>query len=192
MVLLGALLLVFALYIGVQPRIHWNAHLPAVNLEWVLRDFVFLLQGDYGEGTIGKLRGMVIFPEDSEVWLLGRLSTFDSERVLTDIGYLRILWAVGVVGSALFYGAGLMMFRVLLDMSVDPVQKKVLLLLAVIAATIEAKEPFFSDLRFSTVYVTIFCFHALRSPPLEGCEGSSEYTARPRPIHVQSISAMGT
>lgn len=136
--MLGALAVYFFLPLGKYSEIINTRVLP-----WVL-ELYYTVSGDIEvkSSTVGTLQKMWVWPKDVSTWLFGDgvfVAATGKNYISSDVGFIRLLWAVGVPFTFLFY---LILWRYhwkllkLWNVKYLPI----ILLLAIVV--LESKEPF--------------------------------------------------
>ena len=72
-------------------------------LNWVTNEINFK-NGSVEVKTLTILSSHWFIPDDIKTLLFGNPSSFDEERISSDIGFIRILYGFGLIGSIIFYG----------------------------------------------------------------------------------------
>lgn len=77
-----------------------------ITLPWVMESFINLSKyGKFSSNTTNELQGMYFLPQDLEILLFGSANfgrTKQLEYIPSDVGYVLIIFGVGVVGLILF------------------------------------------------------------------------------------------
>lgn len=128
--------------------------------DWAFDQFL----NNFGQGskdresqsTIEKLGSYFFIPEDDSHFLWGDPLSWGVIR--TDLGYIRMLYSVGIVGSAIFYGAFIYLYYVIYKMTKTFPLRIVILFLFIWIAIVEYKEPMFAHYYFSTTSFLLFYF----------------------------------
>ncbi|TCK84875.1 hypothetical protein [Albibacterium bauzanense] len=124
--------------------------------KWAFDQFLDSFNGSSGKSnTLAALRSFIFLPEDDSHLLFGDPTSWGVVR--TDVGYIRMIYAVGVIGAILFY-AGIIRLYFFMMAHAKTLSIQVfygfLLLWGVI---IEYKEPMFSHFYFtSTIALMVF------------------------------------
>lgn len=105
----------------------------------------------------------MFWPESFITMAFGNPSTYELNRIPSDLGYVRLVWAMGLLGSLLFYVLIVMMlFFSFMSTSVS--RYKVFLgILCAWLFLIHFKEPFLLDQRF--LAITILGYIVLSASP---------------------------
>jgi hypothetical protein len=109
---------------------------------------VFSLQFD--GTTFSALYDMVIFPDN---FLFGDPLTYSTNRIHSDIGYIRILNAIGFVGFVIYYSIWLYVSFISCNLSKGFSYNNMIKYFFILLFIMECKEPFFS---FTYIQVLIF------------------------------------
>jgi hypothetical protein len=141
-----------------------NINTASEWLAWIFQEFYYIFTFQFDEGTIGVLiNSHMVLPPDSRPLnlLAGDQSYFDLNRVQTDIGYLRMFYASGVI-AIVYYGVMALMFYYSCRDAKRSSTKRLIQLIMVVAFVFELKEPFMIDLRFTTIYFLIYVFVSVK------------------------------
>lgn len=128
---------------------------------WMFGEFQDLGQTGSSRTIDVLLNEHWFFPESMEVFLFGDPNTYMVNRVNSDIGIIRRIFGIGLIGISLTY---LLVFSILYQAgkSANNVSERLLILcFGVWLFILELKEPFVTDLRFSTIYMMMFCYICL-------------------------------
>ena len=102
-ILLGTLLLFYLI----------STNEAAIN--WVFELFINYMDGNgFTSESTNELQNMIVFPDNLKTWLLGDGLAFTSTNgfyMNTDIGYLRSLFYWGIIGSLIYYGGIIIIYR---------------------------------------------------------------------------------
>lgn len=123
---------------------------------WAFEQFLDNFNGSSGKSnTLATLKSYIFIPEEDNHFLFGDPASWGVIR--TDIGYIRMIYAVGVVGALLFYSGILRLyFHVMAHAKTLSIQVFCAFLLLWMLI-IEYKEPMFSHFYFtSTIALMVF------------------------------------
>lgn len=98
------------------------------------------------------------FPDEAELLFLGDPRTYDVQRVDSDIGVVRRIFGIGVIGSALTWLLVMGLLGRSINMALAPSEKIMILLFGGWIFLMEFKEPFITDFRFASVYLLFFFY----------------------------------
>ena len=124
-------------------------------MNWFSRE-VIIKDGSIEILTLNILSKQWLFPSDLFSWILGDTSTWTVSRIKTDIGYLRTLNALGVVGSLIFYGFFVWVFKNAIKNLHDNRNKMMVLVLGIFLFITEYKEPFFGKVMISSMITLLY------------------------------------
>lgn len=121
---------------------------------WVLNEFISS-DGQIQSRTAQILANHWIFPENFLLTVFGDPTTWNVNRISSDIGYIRILHGLGLVGLLIFY----LFFAVLFFVSVKSTKgleaKVMISFFGLFLFVLEAKEPFLLNLKIGSFVVLI-------------------------------------
>src|SRR5690606_16845489 len=143
------ILAVLAYLAGKEIFIYFNpegATLISLWEDWAFDQFL----NNFGQGskdrpsqsTIEKLGSYFFIPEDDINFIWGDPLSWGIIR--TDLGYIRMLYSVGIVGSAIFYGSSMYLYYIIYKMMKTILLKVFIMFLFLWIAIVEYKEPMFS------------------------------------------------
>ena len=132
------------------------------TLQWAFGEFIDFNTNRYSDkenwATLKALFGShVYFPESFHGWLLGESGSWISMNPHGDMGYIRILYTNGLLGSFLLYGGYFSIFV----LSFWKARKKFKILFVVLFIYLyvaEIKEPFFLKFSVPTVCLLLFMY----------------------------------
>ena len=130
------------------------------TLQWAFGEFIDFNENRYTDKeNWATLKGLfdshVYFPESFQGWLLGESGSWIAMNPYGDMGYIRILYTNGLLGSFLLYGGYFSIFA----LSFCNAGKKFKILFVVLFIYLfvaEIKEPFF--LKFSVTTICLLFF----------------------------------
>lgn len=128
---------------------------------WMFGEFQDLGQSGSSRTIDVLLKEHWFFPESMEVFLIGDPNTYLVNRVNSDIGIIRRIFGIGLIGISLTY---FFVFSILYQVgySVKNISERLLIFcFGVWLFILELKEPFVTDLRFSTIYLMMFSYICL-------------------------------
>ncbi len=129
---------------------------------WAFSEFTAYFSGEEKQISTGSLlTEHIIFPQDTQTWLIGDPATWSRDRVSSDIGYIRILFSSGIIGGILYYSIFILTFYVISRNLKKQVQRFFLYFLLLWLLIIEAKEPMFNYLYFSNL-IMLFLFVSVK------------------------------
>lgn len=125
--------------------------------DWAFDQFLSNFNNSSGKtNTLEKLQTYLFIPEDDTSLLFGNPLSWGIIR--TDLGYIRMLFSVGIIGSILFYGGFIRVFLQIIQQSSSFSQQILLAFILLWILLIEYKEPMFSHNYFSTtIMLMLFC-----------------------------------
>lgn len=101
------------------------------------------------------------FPDRVSVLLFGDPNTYLVNRINSDIGIIRRIFGIGVVGISLTYLLVASFFYRMAGTTVNVSERLLVLCFGAWLFVLELKEPFVTDLRFATLYMMMFCYICL-------------------------------
>src|SRR5690606_22006819 len=106
--------------------------------------------------TLETLQSYLFIPEDDAHLIFGDPLSWGVIR--TDLGYIRMLYATGIIGCVLFYGGFTQIFVRILQQSVNFSQQLLVVFILVWIFIVEYKEPMFSHFYFATTTMLMLFF----------------------------------
>lgn len=128
----------------------------------LLSDFITIVSSGGRDGTTGALLNMIVIPSDTKTLFIGDLTTYSASRINSDIGYVRFVNAIGIIGCMLFYGFWLLAGISTQKSKIPRSTKLFITLIFALMFIIEMKEPFLSYLYVSSTLITIFSIVSLQ------------------------------
>lgn len=101
------------------------------------------------------------FPDRVDVLLFGDPNTYQVNRITSDIGIVRRIFGIGIIGISLTYLFVISVFYHISGTVEHLSERLLVILLGIWMFILEFKEPFVTDLRFTTLYMMIFCYICL-------------------------------
>lgn len=144
---------------------------------WTFGEYEDLLTEGRSRTTDVLLREHWFFPQQAGLLALGDPTTYELNRVSSDIGVVRRIFGLGLTGALLTY---LLVFAILYHSAwraSDSGERLLIVFYGLWIFMLEFKEPFVTDFRFSALYLMIFCYLCLM--PLQ--QGSRMKIGRPDP-----------
>lgn len=138
---------------------------PLIELweRWAFESFLENFNADSEKtSTLDKLASWFFVPESDRHFLFGDPTTWGVIR--TDLGYIRMLFAVGIIGSLLFYGGFIQLFAHLVRYARSFTQQCLLLAILLWILIVEYKEPMFLHNYFNTT-IMLMVFFNMKSVP---------------------------
>ena len=99
-------------------------------LNWVTNEINFK-NGSVEVKTLTILSSHWFIPDDIKTLLFGNPSSFDEERISSDIGFIRILYGFGLIGSIIFYGFFIYIFLKMIKKLNKIEEKLIIIILAI-------------------------------------------------------------
>jgi len=127
---------------------------------WIKSE-VSVSSGGLESTTLNILKGQWFFPQDARMVLIGDPATWEVHRIRSDIGWIRLLFGGGIIGSVLFYGAYVAMFLSLYQGSAEYRQKILIALLFAFLLLGEFKEPFLMKVDVNSYLFILFLYAQL-------------------------------
>lgn len=155
----------FGLMIGYQSLIGEGASGEAFELlvSWVIGGFFD--DGRFESRTVQILQSHWFLPADSRTFWLGDLSTWLENRTPSDVGYVRVLFASGFVGAAIYYALFAAVFATMALQSETAPQRLLFAVWGGFLFAVEAKEPFLNNLRVNVFIVLMLVGVSLLRTP---------------------------
>ncbi|MEX2347526.1 MAG: hypothetical protein WD604_18015 [Balneolaceae bacterium] len=101
------------------------------------------------------------FPDRVGLLLFGDPNTYQVNRVDSDIGIIRRIFGIGIVGLSLTYLLVFSFFYRMAGATENASERLLVICFGVWLFVLELKEPFVTDLRFATLYMMMFCYVCL-------------------------------
>jgi hypothetical protein len=132
-------------------------------VRWVVTEFI-TRDGNISSKTVQTLFGrMWIFPDSWNVILRGDVTTWDVNRIPSDVGYIRMLFGTGLIGIFLFYTLFLLLFLKIILMSSGIEEKGMFVFLTGFLFIADLKEPFLNGISINTFFVLFFWYLTIRN-----------------------------
>lgn len=126
-------------------------------LNWVTNEINFQ-NGNMEIKTLTILSSHWFVPDDIKTFLFGNPSSFNEERISSDIGFIRILYGFGITGSILFYGFFIFVFLKMIQKLKKIEEKLIIIIFAILLFITEIKEPFLFKVSINSFILLIFLF----------------------------------
>ncbi len=126
-------------------------------LNWVTNEINFK-NGSVEVKTLTILSSHWFIPDDIKTLLFGNPSSFDEERISSDIGFIRILYGFGLIGSIIFYGFFIYIFLKMIKKLNKIEEKFIIIVLAILFFITEIKEPFLFKVSINSFILLLFLF----------------------------------
>ena len=126
-------------------------------LNWVTNEINFK-NGSIEVKTLTILSSHWFIPDDIKTLLFGNPSSFDEERISSDIGFIRILYGFGLIGSIIFYGFFIYIFLKMIKKLNKIEEKLIIIVLAILFFITEIKEPFLFKVSINSFILLLFLF----------------------------------
>ena len=126
-------------------------------LNWVTNEINFK-NGSVEVKTLTILSSHWFIPDDIKTLLFGNPSSFDEERISSDIGFIRILYGFGLIGSIIFYGFFIYIFLKMIKKLNKIEEKLIIIILAILFIITEIKEPFLFKVSINSFILLLFLF----------------------------------
>ena len=148
----------------------------ANTLTWSFGEVIGV--GYYETDTLHTVTNLIehhiIWPSEWYVWIFGDPSSWLALNKYTDMGYIRMLNACGLLGVSLFYGGYITLLYAITKRLPDKKQKTMILALACYLFIAEMKEPFLLKCAIPTFCFTmLFYFQKSRNNTLEEKTGKN-------------------
>ncbi len=126
-------------------------------LNWVTNEINFK-NGSVEVKTLTILSSHWFIPDDIKTLLFGNPSSFDEERISSDIGFIRILYGFGLIGSIIVYGFFMYIFLKMIKKLNQIEEKLIIIILAILFIITEIKEPFLFKVSINSFILLLFLF----------------------------------
>ena len=125
-------------------------------VRWYVEEF--FAEGALQSRTLSILSGHWFLPDNAELLLFGDPSTWDLNRIRSDIGYIRMWHGIGAAGFLIYYCFLILIFvRMVLSAKAFP-EKLMAGILGIYFFIIETKEPFIFNVFVNAFIVLIFIY----------------------------------
>lgn len=128
---------------------------------WTFGEYEDLLTEGRSRTTDVLLREHWFFPQQAGLLLLGDPTTYELNRVSSDIGIVRRVFGLGLVGALLSYLFVVSIFYHTAMRAGDSGERLLIVFYAIWIFLLEFKEPFVTDFRFSALYLMMFAYLCL-------------------------------
>ena len=126
-------------------------------LAWVINEVNFT-DGNIEIKTLKILSTHWIVPNDMKTFLFGNPSSFNEERILSDIGFIRIFFGFGLFGAFIFYGLYIYTFSKMIQKLNKMEEKLIIIIFAILLCITEIKEPFLFKVSINSFILLLFLF----------------------------------
>jgi len=117
---------------------------------------VKIIDGKIEIYTLNVLAQQWLFPKDLFSFIFGDTTTWHVSRIKTDIGYLRVLNALGIIGCIVLYSFFLFIFISMAKRLKDQRNKAMIITLGVFLFIAEYKEPFFLKVVVTSLVMLLY------------------------------------
>lgn len=124
---------------------------------WVSNEINFN-NGSIEVKTLTILSSHWFIPDDIKTLLFGNPSSFNEERISSDIGFIRILYGFGLIGSIIFYGFFVYIFSKMIQKLEKIEEKLIVIILMILLFVTEIKEPFLFKVSINSFILLLFLF----------------------------------
>jgi len=144
------------------------------TLMWAFGEFVDFNANRYSDSenwyTIRTLMSThIYFPESFEGWLFGKSGSWISMNPKGDLGYIRILYTNGLIGSFLLYGGFATIFA-LGFLKAEQRYRALFMTLGLYLFIAEAKEPFLTKFSVPTICLILLMNIKRQDPSISSVE----------------------
>lgn len=126
--------------------------------QWVFGEFGDLIQRGGSRTTDALINEHLFFPDSWQVFLIGDPTTFYLYRIPSDIGFVRWIFGIGLIGLILMYTMVAYICREVFKKAPGLPEKILIAVFTFWIFVLEFKEPFLSNFRFATLYLVFYCF----------------------------------
>ncbi len=123
----------------------------SLTLDWIARPFISDSSLPDNANIWHILGRFVIFPVHESQFVWGNVDLYGSINKLTDLGYIRNLFGLGLVGASVFYLGYLFLFFALIYKSQHLDEKIFFIFLSFWIIIVEVKEPFLRGLGLNSI-----------------------------------------
>jgi len=144
--------------------------------QWTFDEYEQLMTEGRSRTTDILIQNHWFFPQEAELLMLGDPRSYEVRRVSSDIGVVRRIFGIGVIGSLLTWLLVIGLLGHTAHRAMDPGERLLILVFGAWIFLLEFKEPFITDFRFATIYLMFFFYlcvmplqpkYRLRSEELE-------------------------
>jgi hypothetical protein len=157
--ILGYLIIIF-IFLSILSYLNlFSIDLTKFNtvLNWVKNEINFQ-NGSVEIKTLTILSTHWFIPDDIKTLLFGNPLSFNEERISSDIGFIRILYGFGLIGSIIFYGFFIYTFLKMIQ-KLEKIEEKLIIIIFMILLFItEIKEPFLFKVSINSFILLLFLF----------------------------------
>ena len=136
-----------------------------INLtsEWVLFNFQMNSNTEQSKTTVWEvLYNMIIIP-DENLFIFGNIDYYNIINKKSDLGYIRNLWGLGIVGCFIWYSNYLIIAIYSVSNILKPQKKLLIFLVFLYLFLVESKEPYLRSLSINVLVLYIYWFISNKS-----------------------------
>lgn len=163
------LLLLFTMFISLIYLL--NIKIVTLDSILFLKDWIGseikINNGEIQVSTLTILSNHWLFPNEPFSWFFGKTVTWEIDRIKTDIGYLRVLNALGILGFIFLYGFILWIFIETIKNLSDYRNKILVLVLCIFLLITEYKEPFLFKVELNMMILILYISTILLKEKIE-------------------------
>ncbi|MEX0661270.1 MAG: hypothetical protein WEA58_04550 [Balneolaceae bacterium] len=128
---------------------------------WAFSEFQDLAVSGRSRTVDALINEHLFFPDKAGLFLVGDPTTYLVNRVDTDIGFVRRIFGIGLIGLTLTY---LFVGNIFVQMFKNQhhfTERLLIVTFGIWIFILELKEPFVTDFRFASLYFMMFCYVCL-------------------------------
>ena len=126
-------------------------------IRWYVEEF--FSEGKVQSRTLSLLStNHLIFPENSIVLLFGDPTTWNLNRISSDIGFIRMWHGIGFLGILIYYFFIVTLFTHMILLAKDSYAKVMVTILLIFLLIIEFKEPFMLNISVNAFFILLFSY----------------------------------
>lgn len=128
---------------------------------WAFSEFQDLAVSGRSRTVDALVNEHLFFPDKAGLFLVGDPTTYLVNRVDSDIGFVRRIFGIGLIGLSLTY---LFVGNIFVQMFKNQhyfTERLLIVIFGIWIFILELKEPFITDFRFASLYFMMFCYVCL-------------------------------
>jgi len=126
--------------------------------QWAFGELGDLFTEGGSRTTDALIQEHLFFPDSWKIFLMGDPTTYSLYRIPSDIGFVRWIFGIGLIGLILMYTMVAYICREIFKKAPGVPEKILVVVFTIWIFVLEFKEPFLSDFRFATLYMVFYCF----------------------------------
>lgn len=128
---------------------------------WAFSEFQDLAVSGRSRTVDALINEHLFFPDKTGLFLVGDPTTYLVNRVDSDIGFVRRIFGIGLIGLSLTYLFVGNIFVQMFRSQHHFTERLLIVLFGIWIFILELKEPFVTDFRFAALYFMMFCYVCL-------------------------------